>query len=212
MVRRLAFENFAATALAQRRLLPPRLRRADEQKEIDRLSASSKRLAIWGREHDNEKLVRQAKSMEKRIARLQEEQSQVAALAPWRLELRGVSLPADTWWRLVIWLGIGIAMLPDYIVGRDPGLVQLVTNADIPSFDTYFCYPAEMKNATKLKVFRDFIVAKQCDRSRSDASAASLGATPPLAASITSRSRAFLYCWLLSRCSTEPWNDAISSV
>ena len=57
-------------------------------------------------------------------------------------------------------LGIGIAMLPDYIVGRDPGLVQLVTNADVPSFDTYFCYPAEMKNAAKLKVFRDFIVAK----------------------------------------------------
>lgn len=76
------------------------LRRADEQKEIDRLSASSKRLAIWGREHDNEKLVRQAKSMEKRIARLQEEQSQVAAQAPWRLELRGVSLPADTLLRL----------------------------------------------------------------------------------------------------------------
>jgi ATPase subunit of ABC transporter with duplicated ATPase domains len=38
--------------------------------------------------------------MEKRIARLQEEQSQVAALAPWRLELRGVSLPADTLLRL----------------------------------------------------------------------------------------------------------------
>ena len=57
-------------------------------------------------------------------------------------------------------LGIGIAMLPDYIVGRDPGLIQLVTNADVPSFDTYFCYPAEMKNAAKLKVFRDFIVAK----------------------------------------------------
>ncbi len=56
--------------------------------------------------------------------------------------------------------GIGIAMLPDYIVGRDPGLVQLVTNADVPSFDTYFCYPDEMKNAAKLKVFRDFIVAK----------------------------------------------------
>ncbi|MDB5525322.1 MAG: bacterial regulatory helix-turn-helix, lysR family protein [Rhizobium sp.] len=57
-------------------------------------------------------------------------------------------------------LGIGIAMLPDYIVGRDPGLVQLVTNADVPSFDTYFCYPSELKNAAKLKVFRDFIVAK----------------------------------------------------
>jgi DNA-binding transcriptional LysR family regulator len=57
-------------------------------------------------------------------------------------------------------LGIGIAMLPDYIVGRDSGLVQLVTHADVPSFDTYFCYPDEIKNAAKLKAFRDFIVAK----------------------------------------------------
>ena len=57
-------------------------------------------------------------------------------------------------------LGIGIAMLPDYIVGRDPGLIQLPVSADIPSFDTYFCYPSEMKNSAKLKVFRDFIVAK----------------------------------------------------
>jgi DNA-binding transcriptional LysR family regulator len=57
-------------------------------------------------------------------------------------------------------LGIGIAMLPDYIVGRDPGLIQLVTSADVPSFDTYFCYPDELKNSAKLKVFRDFIVAK----------------------------------------------------
>ena len=57
-------------------------------------------------------------------------------------------------------LGIGIACLPDYIVGRDPGLIQLAINADIPSFDTYFCYPDEMKNAAKLKVFRDFIVGK----------------------------------------------------
>ncbi len=57
-------------------------------------------------------------------------------------------------------LGIGIACLPDYIVGRDPGLIQLSLAADIPSFDTYFCYPDEMKNAAKLKAFRDFIVAK----------------------------------------------------
>lgn len=77
-----------------------RLRRADEQKEIDRLSASSKRLAIWGREYDNEKLVRQAKSMEKRVARLQEEQSVVGVDAPWRLELHGQALPADALLRL----------------------------------------------------------------------------------------------------------------
>ena len=57
-------------------------------------------------------------------------------------------------------LGIGIACLPDYIVGRDPGLIQLAINADVPSFDTYFCYPDEIKNAAKLKAFRDFIVSK----------------------------------------------------
>ncbi|ARO31057.1 LysR family transcriptional regulator protein [Rhizobium sp. NXC14] len=57
-------------------------------------------------------------------------------------------------------LGIGVACLPDYIVGRDPGLIQLPINADVPSFDTYFCYPDEIKNAAKLKAFRDFIVSK----------------------------------------------------
>ncbi|MGY4024851.1 ABC-F family ATP-binding cassette domain-containing protein [Aeromonas rivuli] len=77
-----------------------RLRRMDEQKEIDRLSASSKRLTIWGREHDSEKLIRQAKSMEKRIVKLQEEQSLVGAGAPWRLELHGLGLPADALLRL----------------------------------------------------------------------------------------------------------------
>ncbi|MGY3943302.1 ABC-F family ATP-binding cassette domain-containing protein [Aeromonas tecta] len=77
-----------------------RQRRADEQKEIDRLSASSKRLAIWGREYDNEKLVRQAKSMEKRIVKLQEQQSIVGAGVPWRLELHGLGLQADALLRL----------------------------------------------------------------------------------------------------------------
>lgn len=57
-------------------------------------------------------------------------------------------------------LGLGISMLPDYIAGRDGDLVQLVTGADVPSFDTYFCYPAEMKNAAKLQAFRDFLIAK----------------------------------------------------
>ncbi|VVT11051.1 LysR family transcriptional regulator [Rhizobium sp. EC-SD404] len=57
-------------------------------------------------------------------------------------------------------MGIGIAMLPDYMVGRDSGLVQLETTADAPSFDTYFCYPEEIKNAAKLKAFRDFLISK----------------------------------------------------
>ncbi|MFR9719018.1 ABC-F family ATP-binding cassette domain-containing protein [Aeromonas diversa] len=71
-------------------------RHGDEQKEIGRLTASSKRLAQWGREHDNEKLVRQAKSMEKRIAKLQEAQTPLPTAAPWRLTLHGQALPADS--------------------------------------------------------------------------------------------------------------------
>jgi hypothetical protein len=31
---------------------------------------------------------------------------------------------------------------------------------EMPSFDTYFCYPEAMKNAAKLNAFRDFIFAK----------------------------------------------------
>ncbi len=56
--------------------------------------------------------------------------------------------------------GAGISLLPEYMVNRDAGLVQLVLAADIPTFDTYFCYPEEMKNAAKLKAFRDFLISK----------------------------------------------------
>jgi hypothetical protein len=46
------------------------------------------------------------------------------------------------------------------MIGREAGLVQLVVNADVPAFDTYFCYPEELKNAAKLKAFRDFLISK----------------------------------------------------
>ncbi|WP_299864822.1 LysR family transcriptional regulator [uncultured Hoeflea sp.] len=56
--------------------------------------------------------------------------------------------------------GAGISMLPDYMINREAGLVQLNVSADIPSFDTYFCYAEEMRNAAKLKAFRDFLISK----------------------------------------------------
>ena len=70
-------------------------RHAAEQKEIDRLSASSARLALWGRTYDNEDLARKAKTMQRRIDKLKEEQSFVSDGAPWRLILRGKALAAD---------------------------------------------------------------------------------------------------------------------
>ncbi|WP_274628053.1 LysR family transcriptional regulator [Arvimicrobium flavum] len=56
--------------------------------------------------------------------------------------------------------GAGVAMLPDYIVEKDSGLVQLLPETEVPSFDTYFAYPDAMKNQAKLHAFRDFVLAK----------------------------------------------------
>jgi DNA-binding transcriptional LysR family regulator len=56
--------------------------------------------------------------------------------------------------------GVGIAMLPDYMAGKDSGLVPILSELDGPSFDTFFVYPDAMKNQAKLKAFRDFMFAK----------------------------------------------------
>ncbi len=56
--------------------------------------------------------------------------------------------------------GAGVAMLPDYIVEKESGLIQLLPETEVPSFDTYFAYPDAMKNQAKLHVFRDFVLAK----------------------------------------------------
>jgi DNA-binding transcriptional LysR family regulator len=57
-------------------------------------------------------------------------------------------------------LGMGISVLPDYMASNESELTKLMIDADVPSFDTYFCYPSEMKNAAKLKAFRDFLINK----------------------------------------------------
>ncbi|MNK31993.1 putative ABC transporter ATP-binding protein YheS [compost metagenome] len=70
-------------------------RHAAEQKEIDRLAVSSTRLALWGKVYDNVGMARKAKSMQRRIDKLHDEQSFVSEGAPWRLSLRGKALAAD---------------------------------------------------------------------------------------------------------------------
>ena len=70
-------------------------RHAAEQKEIDRLAVSSTRLALWGKVYDNVGMARKAKTMQRRIDKLQDEQSFVSEGAPWRLSLRGKALAAD---------------------------------------------------------------------------------------------------------------------
>jgi DNA-binding transcriptional LysR family regulator len=56
--------------------------------------------------------------------------------------------------------GTGIAVLPNYMVEPSDGLVQLLPEEQVPSFATYFVYPAELKNSARVHVFRDFLVSK----------------------------------------------------
>ena len=55
--------------------------------------------------------------------------------------------------------GLGIAMLPDYLVEENGGLVQLLGETDTIALDAYFVYPEELKAVARIQVFRDFLVA-----------------------------------------------------
>jgi ATP-binding cassette subfamily F protein 3 len=60
-----------------------------QQKEIDRLEFSAKRMLIWGRSHDNEKLIRRAKSMMKRIERMDKVERPIMERKTMGLQLSG---------------------------------------------------------------------------------------------------------------------------
>ena len=92
----------ARQALAEQDAADEHRRRA-EQKELDRVEKSAKRLATWGKVYDNEALARKAKQMEKRVDRLKEEQTTLTAGSPWRLRLQGEALDADRLLALPQW-------------------------------------------------------------------------------------------------------------
>jgi DNA-binding transcriptional LysR family regulator len=56
--------------------------------------------------------------------------------------------------------GVGIAMLPDYIIPAESELVPVLPEAEVPSFDTYFVYPEELRDSARITAFRDFLVSK----------------------------------------------------
>ncbi|WP_353241763.1 ABC-F family ATP-binding cassette domain-containing protein [Providencia sp.] len=84
----------ARLAMAEKDITDERRNQA-EQKEIDRIASSAKRLAIWGHVYDNEGLSRKAKQMEKHIDRLKETQTELTEGYQWKLALNGKSIPAD---------------------------------------------------------------------------------------------------------------------
>jgi DNA-binding transcriptional LysR family regulator len=55
--------------------------------------------------------------------------------------------------------GLGVAMLPDYLVEENGGVVQLFGKQDTLALDAFFVYPEELKSVARVQVFRDFLVA-----------------------------------------------------
>jgi len=56
--------------------------------------------------------------------------------------------------------GLGLAILPDYMAREEANLVQVLKDAELPAFETYFVYPEESRDSKRVNVFRDFLVAK----------------------------------------------------
>ncbi|MBM3529158.1 MAG: LysR family transcriptional regulator [Alphaproteobacteria bacterium] len=54
---------------------------------------------------------------------------------------------------------LGIALLPDYLVEENGGLVQLFGEEHAPALDAYFVYPEELKSVARVQAFRDFLVS-----------------------------------------------------
>jgi ATP-binding cassette subfamily F protein 3 len=61
--------------------------RESEDRKIDSLRASAKRLATWGKVYDNEGLAKRAKNIEKRVERLESERTFVSAGSPLALSV-----------------------------------------------------------------------------------------------------------------------------
>jgi ATP-binding cassette subfamily F protein 3 len=73
----------------QTRLLRQQQMFQAQQKEITRLEQAAKRLLIWGRTYDNEKLIKRGKSIEKRIERIDRIDKPVLERKRMGLELSG---------------------------------------------------------------------------------------------------------------------------
>lgn len=56
--------------------------------------------------------------------------------------------------------GLGIAVLPDYIVQAGAGMVQVTTGDTMPELECYLVFAEALKQVARVQVFRDFLVGK----------------------------------------------------
>ncbi len=56
--------------------------------------------------------------------------------------------------------GLGVADLPDYMVGTNSQLVKVLEDQSGPSFDLYFIYPSDLRRSKRISAFRDFLTTE----------------------------------------------------
>jgi len=61
---------------------------------------------------------------------------------------------------LAVQSGVGLAALPDYITHNAPNLTKVLPEESGKPTETYFVYPASLKNNARLMAFRNFIFSK----------------------------------------------------
>jgi DNA-binding transcriptional LysR family regulator len=54
--------------------------------------------------------------------------------------------------------GAGIAVLPDYLIGFDKNITQILPESVRPSVGVYFVYPEERRHSKRIDIFRDFLL------------------------------------------------------
>ncbi len=57
--------------------------------------------------------------------------------------------------------GMGISILPDYMIKPHTGIVRILPEMTLPTFQTYFVYPEELRNSARIEAFRDFLLSKR---------------------------------------------------
>ncbi|MXW91747.1 MAG: LysR family transcriptional regulator [Rhodospirillaceae bacterium] len=56
--------------------------------------------------------------------------------------------------------GVGLALLPDYLVDGNANLVRVLSETDGPAITAYFVYPETLRKSARVAVFRDFLIHK----------------------------------------------------
>lgn len=62
--------------------------------------------------------------------------------------------------RLAVRNGVGLAVLPDYMVNSDDLIVSVLDEVDVPDMVSYFVYPEELRSSKRVMVFKDFLFTK----------------------------------------------------